>query len=225
MMLLVSGATVVFRPLVHARPDIYGQFVTPADGNSLYELGKWAADNGCYAKPGEPSPFSPDRFRAMLQRHQYARDRCLFVAVPDVVADARKTMCLFWEWEPQVREYGYRCALVAQDGLDVDDSTRIPWRMVDAIFIGGSVGWKLSASAAHLIEAARLRGKWIHMGKVNTARRLRYAAALGVDSVDGSGWSKWSRAMTERHGVLLRSLSEQRRLLLHSHPHWRAVMP
>jgi hypothetical protein len=52
------------------------------------------------------------------------------------------------------------------------------------------------------------------MGRVNTARRIHYAAAIGCDSIDGSGWSKYPKAMLERHGRLLRDLSEQRRLTL-----------
>jgi hypothetical protein len=36
------------------------------------------------------------------------------------------------------------------------------------------------------------RGLWIHMGRVNTKRRLSYAYRIGCDSVDGSQWSRWS---------------------------------
>lgn len=213
-MLLVSGGTSDIRPLVHARPDLFGTLVVPRDGNALPEIGRWAGDNGAF------SNFDAEAFRAMLGRHRYARDRCLFVAVPDVVGDAQATLRRFEEWEPEIRDLRYPVALVAQDGLD---PKAIPWSRVAAIFIGGTTGWKLGASAAHVIEAARLRGRWVHMGRVNTRRRLHYAAALGVDSVDGSGWSRFPRAMLERHGALLRTLSEQRRLLLRGHPHWRAV--
>jgi hypothetical protein len=216
VMLLVSGGTADVRPLIHARPDLFGTLAVPRDGNALPEVGRWAADNGAF------SDFDPAAFKAMLARHRYARDRCLFVAAPDVVGDADATLAKFDGWAPTIRALGYPLALVAQDGLRPD---HVPWHLVAAIFIGGTTGWKLSSSAAHVIEAARLRGRWIHMGRVNTRRRLHYAAALGVDSVDGSGWSRFPRAMLERHGALLRTLSEQRRLLLRGHPHWRAVTP
>ncbi len=35
----------------------------------------------------------------------------------------------------------------------------------------------------------------MHMGRVNSARRLRYAHSLGVDSVDGSSWARWRDAL------------------------------
>jgi hypothetical protein len=209
-MLLVSGATAVFGPLVLERPDIYGVLAVPGAGNSLPERGRWAADNGCYMG------FDPPAFGAMLRRHRWAKERCLWVAAPDVVGDARATLDLFEEWEPRLRDAGYPIAFVAQDGIQ---PSQVPWARIDAIFIGGSVPWKLGAAAAHVVETARLRGTWVHMGKVNTARRLRYAAAIGVDSVDGSGWSKWSRSMVNDYGTLLRELSEQRHLFFARREH------
>lgn len=57
-----------------------------------------------------------------------------------------------------------------------------------------------------------LRRLLCSMGRVNTARRLEYASALGVDSVDGSGWSRFPASMLSRHGSLMRGLAAQRRL-------------
>jgi len=204
-MLLVSGGTAQFGPLVQERPDIFGVLAVPKAGNSLPEYCKWAGDNGAF------SGFEEDKFTAMLAKHWWAKDRCLFVTAPDVVGDHAATAELFREWEPRIREYGYPVALVAQDGLTPDTT---PWPDIDAVFIGGTTRWKLGADAAHILQEARLRGKWLHMGRVNTKRRLIYAAALGCDSVDGSGWSRFPRAMLDRHGSLLRSLSKQRALAL-----------
>ena len=33
---------------------------------------------------------------------------------------------------------------------------------------------------------AKARLKWVHMGRVNSLRRLRYASAIGCDSADGT---------------------------------------
>jgi hypothetical protein len=32
------------------------------------------------------------------------------------------------------------------------------------------------------------------MGRVNSARRIRYAASIGCDSVDGTKWARWRDA-------------------------------
>ena len=33
---------------------------------------------------------------------------------------------------------------------------------------------------------AKAHGKWVHMGRVNSLKRLQYAAAIGCDSADGT---------------------------------------
>ena len=38
---------------------------------------------------------------------------------------------------------------------------------------------------------AKRRRKWVHMGRVNSERRIRYAASIGCDSIDGTKWVRW----------------------------------
>jgi hypothetical protein len=71
---------------------------------------------------------------------------------------------------------------VAQDGWQ-DETT--PWDEFDVLFVGGSTEFKLGLGA-HAIAAAQARRKWVHMGRVNSYKRLRVAAALGCDSADGT---------------------------------------
>ena len=53
-----------------------------------------------------------------------------------------------------------------------------------ALFIGGTTEWKMSDEARRLMD-----GRWTHMGRVNSFRRLQLAKSWGVDSVDGTGMS------------------------------------
>jgi hypothetical protein len=46
--------------------------------------------------------------------------------------------------------------------------------------------WKLGAVARALVAEAKRRGKHVHMGRVNTGKRWRYAEAIGCDSCDGT---------------------------------------
>jgi len=71
----------------------------------------------------------------------------------------------------------------AQDGLE---DLAVPWRDMDAMFIGGTTSWKLGPAAAGLAAQARRRGLWVHLGRVNSLRRMRYAQAIGCHSVDGT---------------------------------------
>src|SRR5262245_16682769 len=57
--------------------------------------------------------------------------------------------------------------------------------------VGGSTAWKMGAAAAGMVGAARGRGAWVHMGRVNSIRRMRYASSIGCQSVDGTKWSRY----------------------------------
>ena len=75
---------------------------------------------------------------------------------------------------------GYPVARVAQDGCR--------WLPAGpkAVFLGGTTAWKLGPHARHVVREAKRRGMWVHMGRVNSQRRFRYAHAIGCDSVDGT---------------------------------------
>ena len=62
----------------------------------------------------------------------------------------------------------------------------VPWDDFDVLFIGGSTAWKLGSHMRRLATVANRRGMYLHMGRVNSLRRYRYAEAIGCDSVDGT---------------------------------------
>lgn len=160
------------------RPDMPAM-LQPGMGN-LPPVGQpWAADNGRFSKP---TTYSDERYLAWLAKRP-GQDRCLFATAPDVVGDAAATLALSAPMFGRIRGLGYRVALVAQDGLE---ELPVPWDEFDALFIGGTTAWKLSEAAAGLAREAKRRGKWVHMGRVNSLRRLRYADAIGCDSADGT---------------------------------------
>jgi hypothetical protein len=135
------------------------------------------ADNGCYGKgfPGEAVWLD---WLADLEPGPV-----LFAVAPDVVGDAAATLARSAPWLGVIRQLGLPAAFVAQDGLE---HHAIPWADFDALFIGGSTAWKLGAHAQRIAAAAKARGHWLHMGRVNSERRLRYARHIGCDSVDGT---------------------------------------
>jgi len=138
----------------------------------------FAADNGCFVQADK---YSDDGFLAWLD--QLDREACLFATAPDVVGDAVATRKRAYRMLPRIRELGFRAAFVVQDGETVG---QIRWDEMDAIFVGGSTEWKLSQAAADIVAEAKRKGKWVHMGRVNSYKRMRLAAAIGCDSVDGT---------------------------------------
>jgi hypothetical protein len=105
-----------------------------------------------------------------------------------VPGDARDTLYA-WKWfYHQLRGRSLPIAFVAQDGCE-DPALRPSFYKYQCLFVGGSTEWKLGKEAARLIREAKARGKWVHIGRVNSARRERYFAALGADSFDGTQYS------------------------------------
>ena len=160
------------------REGSLGFIDTPAQGNVRPDGVMWCADNGCFSDRWDEA-----KWWTFLTNNTDRADSCLFAAAPDVVGDAAATMEKSAPWMPQIRALGYPVAFVAQDGLE---SLPVPWDEFDALFIGGSTGWKLGPHARELAAETKRRGKWLHMGRVNSERRFRYAAAIGCDSADGT---------------------------------------
>lgn len=181
VLLLVSGAT---RDVQWLDPTRVGVLFSPANRNSArLTAGRvWGIDNGAFAG------FDANAFVDLIGRLRRVPG-CRFVVAPDVVGDSRATAELFDLWEPMIRALGYPVALAAQDGLTVPG---VPWDRIDALFIGGSTEWKLSREVDNLLAFAGARGKWRHVGRVNTRRRMRHFWNL-TDSIDGSGFSRWPK--------------------------------
>jgi hypothetical protein len=154
----------------------------------------WAADNGKFTTTD--TPFDPDQFRSMLRRPELmtARESCLFVVAPDelevlpdgtVIGDAVGTLAAFTAWAREIQGLGYPVALVAQDGLELM-LDQVEWDLVDVLFLGGSTEWKEGPGAHHCARIAKAEGKRVHMGRVNSGRRLAIAARFGCDTADGT---------------------------------------
>lgn len=161
------------------RPDMPAM-LQPGMGNLPPAGQPWAADNGRFSKPER---YTDEKYLAWLKKRSPHAARCLFATAPDVVGDAAATLALSLPMLPRIRAAGYKAALVGQDGLE---DLEVPWDAFDCLFIGGTTAWKLSEPAFALVAEAHRRGKWTHMGRVNSWRRFATAAAAGYDSVDGT---------------------------------------
>lgn len=182
MLLLVNKA---LPTLLQYSPRNIGRLVQPRGLSRVADTPRagylWAADNDCFQE------FHQGRYLQMLT-HVADVPGCLFITVPDVVGDSEATMNLFREWGETVAKAG-PVGLVGQDGLTPQ---QVPWDDIRTLFIGGTTKWKLSEDALLLIKEARERGKWVHMGRVNSWRRIEYAKSVGVDSIDGTSLSWFS---------------------------------
>lgn len=164
-----------------------GQLLTPLTRFTLQDSARpWAIDNGAYSR------FEEKSFVSLLERERHHAKDCLFVTLPDVVGSAIRTAECFRRWRSKnaIVLEGYKLALVAQDGLEAMPMEPT-WDEFSAIFIGGTTVFKLSR-AESIIKAAKILGKWVHVGRVNDPLRFQYFEDLGVDSIDGTGISQYS---------------------------------
>jgi len=160
---------------------LLGCMTTPAQGNRIPDGALYAADNGKFGKgwPGADRWF--DWLETTVTR--YGADRCLWAVAPDVPFDAAGTLAESLPWLARIRELGIPAAFAAQDGCDL---LGLPWDEFDVLFLAGSTEWKIGPVAERLAREAKARGKTVHMGRVNSARRLGIAEWFGCDTADGT---------------------------------------
>ncbi len=166
------------------RPLVAGQLLTPLTGYSRWS-DYFAIDNGAF------SGFRRDAFKALLDREKEHAKKCLFVCVPDVVGDGRRTLEIFYGRHTFIpREWPV--AFVCQDG---SENHAICWDAIAAVFIGGTTHWKMSQHATAIIKCAKILGKHVHIGRVNTPERWNHFEKLGADTCDGSGLSMYDHML------------------------------
>jgi hypothetical protein len=154
----------------------------------------WAADNDAYLS------WNLKKYVYMVERISQL-DNCLFITLPDVVGDHVATLNLYELWRDEVKHLPR--ALVAQDGLKPE---HVPWEDIFCLFIGGTTDWKLSENAKQLAREAKIRGKWLHMGRVNSLKRIRIAHNFGCDSIDGTCFSRYTKVYLKRYSDYIKSL-------------------
>lgn len=143
----------------------------------------WALDNGCFAR------FERDAWLRMLDEAEANPPK--FVTLPDIVGCARRTLDLFECFK--LRTVGLPRALVLQDGIA---NHPIPYGELAAVFVGGTDRFKISDEARNACRAAKMLGLWVHVGRVNTAARVRDWIGL-ADSIDGSGISRFDHMLED----------------------------
>lgn len=148
---------------------------------------KYALDNGAWTHRNDPGGWSEDDFMRLLVDFG---ERADWVALPDIVMGGGNSLALSLHWLPVVIKHTSRVLLPVQNGMEP--------RHVEAvvgprcgIFIGGDTDWKLSTLQqwCNMGHAAKA---WVHVGRVNSERRIRMCLAAGADSFDGTSGTRFA---------------------------------
>jgi hypothetical protein len=208
MYLFVSGATKTVNEILDSKSETsthLGKYLTPrANCNKKYlnltlEQGcLFGADNDCF------KGFDKVKYEKMIEMLPRV-DKLKYVTIPDVVGNYEETIKLFDEWYPLLKNENLPLAFVLQDNTPINE---IPFDKFKSLFIGGSTEYKLSKEVADIVRITKEKDKWVHMGRVNSKKRIKYAHAIGCDSVDGTGFSMFPNAHIPSALELLLELSK-----------------
>jgi hypothetical protein len=182
-----NGAT---QRLIRKHPEHFGALVTPT--RTSRATGITALDNGAWAHRDDPDWWrTTGETQWLAARGAYD---WLFVVMPDVVADADATLERYLRYRGEMDERGLPMALALQNGMT---SKAIAHLCPAFLFLGGTTEWKL-ATLPLLAEFAHATNRWLHVGRVNTIRRLWLCASYGVHSCDGTGLARYPREVLKR---------------------------
>jgi hypothetical protein len=126
-----------------------------------------------------------------------------FIVVPDIVQGGEESWLLSLYWLEQLKRQSYladaKLLLAVQDGF-APDMVRPHLNERVGIFIGGGDKFK-EQTLPQWGDLARERCAWLHVGRVNTTRRVALCEAAGATSFDGSSVSRFVANLPKLDGA------------------------
>lgn len=162
--------------------------VTPAEPRT--EGFPYALDNGAWSASQTGLPWNEEAFVRLCST---LGDNADWVVAPDIVAGGLASLRLSEAWLPRLASVARRRLVAVQDGMTTADVCPLLGPEV-GIFVGGSTEWKLGTMRSWGM-LARERGAYLHIGRVNTARRIRLCQDAGADSFDGTSVSRYATTL------------------------------
>lgn len=164
--------------LVGKYPGRIAHLFSPGAQQGPFEFMDYALDNGAF-KGGDGWEEEP--WLKLLEWARLSGKAPRWVLVPDVVGDRTRTLQRWDIYAPIARKFGWPLAFAAQDGMipsDVPEEAQV-------VFVGGSTEWKWRTVTMWCDAFKR-----VHIGRVNTYRRLFECHDAGAESTDGTGLTR-----------------------------------
>ncbi|SAL00535.1 hypothetical protein AWB81_05903 [Caballeronia arationis] len=166
------------------------RLLVSAKGELRTEGIPYALDNGAWRAYQRGEAFDQRAFAVAVDRRG---ERADWLVLPDIVMGGMASLDFSLKWLERLRGMPCRMLIAVQNGMQVDDVASLLSPAV-GIFIGGSTEWK--EQTAHVWGSlARRRHCYLHVGRVNSARRLRICAAAGANSFDGTSLSRYAKTL------------------------------
>lgn len=180
-------------------PGRIGNLYGPRDRKGPFEFLPYALDNRAFGAHLSGEEWSPQEWVAMLEWAKLSGQRPLWALVPDVVADRERTLRNWDTYAPKLEPYGWPMAFAVQDGMTPAD---IP-AAAAVVFVGGSTEWKWKTVRMWCEAFPR-----VHVGRVNSYRRLWECHDAGAESCDGTGWFRGDQQSRRKLPALAQYLEE-----------------
>lgn len=157
-------------------PGKIGHLYSPGAQTGPYEFVPFGLDNGAF---GHDDDWDEEGWLSLLDWANLSGMRPLWCLVPDVVGDRARTLQRWHDYSGVASRFGWPLAFAVQDGMTPKD---VPAK-AEVVFVGGSTEWKWRNMATFCGYFPR-----VHVGRVNTYRRLWDCDNAGAESIDGTGW-------------------------------------
>ncbi|WP_244111965.1 hypothetical protein [Burkholderia diffusa] len=150
----------------------------------------YALDNGAWTAYQQGRAFDDDAFMRALDK---VGEGAEWIVLPDIVAGGLRSLEYSLTWLERLRGFPRQLLVAVQDGMEIDDVRELLSPVV-GIFVGGSTQWKEATTGAWG-SVARRRNCYLHVGRVNSVRRIRICAAAGANSIDGTSASRFALSL------------------------------
>lgn len=147
----------------------------------------YCLDNGAWSAFTQGRPFDERAFTVALAKLGAGAD---FTVIPDMVAGGLASLEFSLRWMRAVLDESPRGMLAVQDGMTPADVSGFLGPRV-GLFVGGSTAWKLK-TMHQWCELGQRHGAWVHVGRVNSARRIHLCSTLGATSFDGTSATRFA---------------------------------
>lgn len=174
-----------------------GHLFSPGGHRGPWPWFPYALDNGAFAHwEQKTNVFDHEAWNAtgetawnrLIVWSQVAAMKPLWSIIPDTPGDAEDT---FRKWAVFADSVTH-CprALAVQNGMEPVDVHRLSIQP-DVIAVGGDTEWKWATVAKWAAAFPR-----VHLLRCNSPTKLYELESLGVESCDGTGWSRGDRKQT-----------------------------
>lgn len=143
----------------------------------------WFFDNGAFRawqrgirKTGKPEPWRARPFLRVLRAIERGESPApLFIVLPDMVGAGLASLALSMRWRDRCRRAA-PVYLAVQDGMTAADIEPLA-ALLDGLFVGGTLAWKIATGDAWADLAARL-GIGCHIGRCGGIARVGWAKRM-----------------------------------------------